>query len=1215
MTDQAKERIEKEQKEKTGRLDLSSCELEQIPKEIEKMTWLTELYLGNNQITKIEGLGNLIQLKVLSLDNNQITKIEGLDNLIQLNQLFLNNNQITKIEGLNNLILLSILHLDNNQITKIEGLKNLIDLTELILHSNQISEIEGLHKLTSLTEFYLNNNQITKIEGLDNLIQLNQLYLDNNQIAKIEGLNNLIQLNTLSLSDNKISKIEDLNKLVQLKNFDLSHNQISKIEGLNNLIQLNVLYLHNNQITKIEGLDNLNQLNILSLKSNQISKIRGLDNLNQLNALYLHSNQISKIEGLLALSSLELLFLNNSPITVLPVEYQSFLSKLAVLNLSETKINDLSSFYKSIGKGKKILWEDRNFLSGNAPNRESYFEFKINRQTFHYKKGISVKDCPNLAPELVAAIQNGQAALLEYIQAPKERLFEARVLILGEPRAGKTTLRRKLQHVNKPMPSVQESTKAFEIEIEPYECEIELTEKKEKLRYHLWDFGGQDYYRLLHQLFVAEQSVYIIVVGTDDREKEEKELEFWLDTIERLAKDENGQCGPIILLQNPKNNRAGGSFIDLKSRFPFWQQTEDFTINLNAINKEEKDFFDPSALTAFRGFEKYLSRSFCQLEHIGKEMPVKWIAVREALLQETGNWISVERFNELCTQNGITKKEQRISLLDIFKRLGYLLHYKNTALKGMVILNTEWVADALYRVLDDPIVERNNGWFVKEDIAQIWHEEKYENRTNELLALMQEFKFCYQNPISQKYIVPSKLLSSTDNLPLWDTSNNVRLHLQYNWMPKAIVIQLLVSLHEYIVNLKDGNHWIWRKGAVLDGKQLDLADVQVRIREEYDKRRIVIEGRGAHSEAIIRVIMKKWREVHEPFKDKVEVTPMIVCPCKSCSESKTPEYFKYENVLNAKEKGKQQYCNASNEFLEATAILKGVYDETTILIDSLQTERNKHSSVLDLIKADELDKAIDTISSPEYNTLFSRRLKQLEKQSLSGTLTYEQKNQARNTLAQELVQYFTSNRWQEPYKLDRFGDIFTRENSKENRAVSNDIATKEKETTPVQVIINNTNTNTPEDTSKTESGRQHATPKISLSTPISKPIHQQWWFGRLVGAVIGGGILSYFASKYAAFHFGDTWLGIASLASALLLLHNPKRVYLRWAGFCVMAIASINILSQIDIAFKITNSETSSPWDLFFKLGFGEEPIISVILGILAVVLFVLDYRMRKEKL
>jgi len=57
---------------------------------------LKYLYLHNNQITKIEGLENLINLEKLRLDNNKITKIEGLENLIKLKNLWLDNNKLNK---------------------------------------------------------------------------------------------------------------------------------------------------------------------------------------------------------------------------------------------------------------------------------------------------------------------------------------------------------------------------------------------------------------------------------------------------------------------------------------------------------------------------------------------------------------------------------------------------------------------------------------------------------------------------------------------------------------------------------------------------------------------------------------------------------------------------------------------------------------------------------------------------------------------------------------------------------------------------------------------------------------------------------------------------------------------------------------------------------------------------------------------------------------
>ena len=280
-----------------------------------------------------------------------------------------------------------------------------------------------------------------------------------------------------------------------------------------------------------------------------------------------------------------------------------------------------------------------------------------------------------------------------------------------------------------------------------------------------------------------------------------------------------------------------------------------------------------------------------------------------------------------------------------------------------------------------------------------------------------------------------------------------------------------------------------------------------------------------------------------------------------------------------------------------------------------------HSSVLGFIRADELDKAIAAITSPDYNVLFARRLTELEWNSRLGTLTFEQKTQIRNSLAQDLVDYFTSERWQEQYKFEQLGEIlppdldtFTSESNIKNRENNEAIPIKEKESPSVQVIVNNILPKDP--TGSPERVNEKTTDKEEIQNALPRSIHKQWWFGRILGAILGGGIVGYFASKYANFHFGDTWLGITALVSTFLLMRNPKRAYLRWAGFCVMTVGGINILSQIDVAFKIIDTtEKTRPWDLLFKLGLGDEPIISVILGILAGALFWFDYKVRKENL
>ena len=98
MINRAKERIEEELKQKTGRLHLGFCKLDKIPEEIEKMTWLKVLSLDNNQISKIEGLNHLNSLTTLYLYNNQISKIEGLNHMNRMATLYITTKQIRKVE-------------------------------------------------------------------------------------------------------------------------------------------------------------------------------------------------------------------------------------------------------------------------------------------------------------------------------------------------------------------------------------------------------------------------------------------------------------------------------------------------------------------------------------------------------------------------------------------------------------------------------------------------------------------------------------------------------------------------------------------------------------------------------------------------------------------------------------------------------------------------------------------------------------------------------------------------------------------------------------------------------------------------------------------------------------------------------------------------------------------------------------------------------------
>lgn len=83
-----------------------------------------------------------------------------------------------------------------------------------------------------------------------------------------------------------------------------------------------------------------------------------------------------------------------------------------------------------------------------------------------------------------------------------DHLYEAKMLILGEGGAGKTSLLRRLYQPGWPLPMEQESTKGISI----YRHEFPLKNGR-RFRLNVWDFGGQEIYHATHQFFLTRRSL------------------------------------------------------------------------------------------------------------------------------------------------------------------------------------------------------------------------------------------------------------------------------------------------------------------------------------------------------------------------------------------------------------------------------------------------------------------------------------------------------------------------------------------------------------------------------------------------------------------------------------------------------------------------------------------------------------------------------------
>ena len=92
-------------------------------------------------------------------------------------------------------------------------------------------------------------------------------------------------------------------------------------------------------------------------------------------------------------------------------------------------------------------------------------------------------------------------------------------------------------------------------------------------------------------------------------------------------------------------------------------------------------------------------------------------------------------------------KDQTKALLlsQYFHDLGFFLHVQDDSLLSQtVILQNDWVTEAVSKLLDDEIVQLNNGYFDRESCKRVWANSIYLGKHAELLALMERFKLCYK---------------------------------------------------------------------------------------------------------------------------------------------------------------------------------------------------------------------------------------------------------------------------------------------------------------------------------------------------------------------------------------------------------------------------------------------------------------------------------------
>ena len=607
------------------------------------------------------------------------------------------------------------------------------------------------------------------------------------------------------------------------------------------LKQLQHLDLRNNRLSDYSFLQKLNQLQWLGLSSNRLSDISFLNELIQLKNLYLSHNRLRDISDLKKLTQLQGLDLRYNQLTNIP-----------------DWIAELSSEIECV--------DDR--FNGDVINVS--------------KNPLTTPPCE--------IIRQGREAIRAYFQSLEKeetvRLHEAKILLVGEGMAGKTSLLKRLQGLD--FDKKESQTHGINV-LSLSSNQLPGFNNGDECRLHFWDFGGQEIMHASHRFFMSNRSLYILVLDsrTDSRKF------HWLRHIEKY-----GGKSPLIVAMNkidlnPSYNIEQKS---INARFP-WIDNRFFRISCK--NQDGLPELVRSIATAVPNTPLF-----------GMEISKSWLAVRNELEQatEAKNYIDRDQFITICAKHGVEDKISRMTLLKLLNDLGTVLFFENLPLTDIYVLDPHWVTVGVYKIINSE--KTKDGLLRETDLEFILNEEKircdeYDPAKEKvftytraelryLIQIMQEFKLCYLYSESEHlYILPNQLPKEPEKEPTLEGTNLLRFHMEYDFLPSSLFSRLMVRLKDDIQDRRQQ----WRYGMFLEDKDLKVQAV-IRMEEQNNRIMITITG-GLHSK---RQYLSIIRHAIEGLGFQ-ELVPKELVPLPGYPES----FVEYQELLGYEQEGIAQY--------------------------------------------------------------------------------------------------------------------------------------------------------------------------------------------------------------------------------------------------------------------------------------------------------------------
>jgi GTPase SAR1 family protein len=344
-------------------------------------------------------------------------------------------------------------------------------------------------------------------------------------------------------------------------------------------------------------------------------------------------------------------------------------------------------------------------------------------------------------------------------------------------------------------------------------------------------------------------------------------------------------------------------------------QNPSFDVNRQHLQEKYKNIrgFYKLSCASQKGLDEFTSQMIKEIEsveYMRSQWAKSWFDVKEYLQNMKKNYITYDRYYEICNQSNVTDNSQQNTLLEYLHNLGVILHFENFALKDYQVLDPKWVTEAVYKVIKSEKLAECKGYLDKNMLEYILNTETFNKEEyhallkntkytpleqHYIISLMKTFELCYSIN-DDNFLVPDLLaVQEPGFVKTFDKKNALKFLYQFDFLPPSIIPRFIVKMN---TDIKDQDLQ-WRTGVVLQDKDTGATAV-VKADKEAKKIYVYVIGEYKQKREYLSVLRHALRDLIESF-EKLQVTEGVPLP------DYEDIVIEYDELKGYEEAGKDEY--------------------------------------------------------------------------------------------------------------------------------------------------------------------------------------------------------------------------------------------------------------------------------------------------------------------